>query len=40
MSNLPGGGEPAHLRFVWHASWSFIQNDNRSLERALAVIHL
>ena len=28
VSNSPGGGEPAHLRFVWHASWSFIQNDN------------
>ena len=40
VSNSPGGSEPAHLRFVWHVSLSFIQKDNSSLERALVVIHL
>ena len=40
VSNSPGGSEPAHLRFVWHFSLSFIQKDNSSLERALVVIHL
>ena len=40
VSNSPGGSEPAHLRFVWHVSLSFIQKDNSSLEHALVVIHL
>ena len=40
VSNSLGGSEPAHLRFVWHVSLSFIQKDNSSLERALVVIHL
>ena len=40
VSNSPGGSEPAHLRFFWHVSLSFIQKDNSSLEHALVVIHL